>query len=301
MYQKYGKIGINGYKLKAGVCMKGTEFYIAGIKPEDYKIKDIRANKPICFMDKRDTSLSVVLEEIDSIKYMDDNNHKRKLEYCAPNNVSILLSTSKRFIKKSERIFNTTFSNDNFFEKVSDKEKKLYKNSSIIYDYIETIQVAIVFSYTALESFANLSIPEGYFYEMKNNKGILEKYDKDNLERWMPLKDKLSKVLVELFKTRDIRKEDFWNDFCEFEKIRNSIIHQKAINGRDFYKNYFNKDIFKFCEVSEKIIIFFINNNNSKLICPLWPWINGAKNYIPISYNVEDKVEILDDLFENSE
>ena len=126
---------------------------------------------------------------------------------------------------------------------------------------------------------------------MKNNKGILEKYDKDNLERWMPLKDKLSKVLVELFKTRDIRKEDFWNDFCEFEKIRNSIIHQKLLN----------KDIFKFCEVSEKIIIFFINNNNSKLICPLWPWINGAKNYIPISYNVEDKVEILDDLFENSE
>ena len=32
--------------------MSGTEFYICGIKPENYKIKDARANKPICFMDK---------------------------------------------------------------------------------------------------------------------------------------------------------------------------------------------------------------------------------------------------------
>lgn len=280
--------------------MKETEFYIVGIKPEEYKIKDIRANKPICFMDKQDSSLSMVVEEIDNIKYNDNSEKERKIEYCAPNNVSILLSTSKRFIKDAKKIFNTTFSSDDFFKKVTEKEKKLYKNSKVIYDYIEIIQIAIVFSYTALESFANLSIPDGYFYESKNNKGILEKYDKDSIERWMSLKDKLSKVLVELFKTKDIKKEKFWNDFCDFEKIRNSIIHQKAVDGRDFYKNYFNKNIFKLCEVSEKIIIFFINNNNSNLVCPMWPWVDGAKNFIPITHHVEDEVEVIGNIFEDS-
>ncbi len=280
--------------------MKETEFYIVNVKPEDYKIKDIRANKPICFMDKDDSSLSMVVEEIDSIKYIDNVSNERKLEYCAPNNVSVLLYTSKRFVKQAKKIFDTTFSSDAFFDKAPEKQKKLYKNSAMIYDYIETIQVAIVFSYTAIESFANLSIPEGYFYETRNNKGILEKYDKDSIERWMSLKDKVSKILVELFKTKDIIKESFWNDFCELEKIRNCIIHQKAIDGRDFYKSYFNKNIFKLCEVSEKIIKFFINSNKSSLVCPMWPWIEGAKNYIPISHHVEDEFELVGNIFEDS-
>lgn len=280
--------------------MKGTEFYVANVRLEDYKIKDIRANKPLCFRDKNDTSLSMVIEEVDSINYTDNVSKERKLEYCAPNNVSILLSTSKKFTKLAKKTFNSTFSSDDFFEKVLEKQKKLYENSTIIYDYIETIQVAIVFSYTAIESFANLSIPEGYFYETKNNKGILEKYDKDSIERWVSLKDKISKILVYIFKTSDIKKESFWNDFCEFERVRNLIIHQKAIDGRDFYKNYFNKNIFKLCEVSEEIIKFFINNNKSNLVCPMWPWVEGAKSYIPISNNLECEFEITGNLFDNS-
>lgn len=279
--------------------MSGTEFYICGIKPEDYKIKDARANKPICFMDKNNKELSMVVEEIDSIYYIDTNLKKRKLEYCAPNNVGILLATSKKYTKKAQIIFDTTFSDEKFFIKTSEKEKKLYYNSKKVYDYIEIIQMAIVFSYTTIETFANISIPSGYYYETKNSKGILEKYDKDSIERWISLKEKISIILVQLFKSKDIKKEDFWSDFCEFEKIRNTIIHQKAIDGRDFYKNYFNKKIFRLCDVSEKIIKFFIENNESNIICPMWPWINGTKNVIPISHHVEDEVEVMGNIFDD--
>lgn len=279
--------------------MKGAEYYIANIKPQDYKIKDIRANKPLCFMDKENTDLSMVIEEIDKVNIIDEIKVNRSIKYCAPNNISILLSTSKEYVKKAEKMYNNTFCNLNFHENSEDKIKKLYINSKKVYDYLEIIQIAIVFSYTTLEAFANTSIPEDYNYEIKNNKGIIEKYDKNGIERWLSLKDKVSNVLVELFETGDIKKEKFWSQFCELEKIRNSIIHQKSINGRDFYKQYFDVKIFELCKVSEEIIKFFIDNNKSSLVCPMWPWIIGAKNLIPISQNVNDNIELIGNIFDD--
>ena len=56
-------------------------------------------------------------------------------------------------------------------------------NTKIIYNYIEEIQTAIVFGYTALEAFSNLSIPEKYVYTAKpNSKGIVEAFDKMAIE-----------------------------------------------------------------------------------------------------------------------
>lgn len=60
-----------------------------------------------------------------------------------------------------------------------DKKTFLNRVSSTVCDYIEHIQSAIVFAYTALETFANLSIPESYLYHVESkSKGIKEIYDK---------------------------------------------------------------------------------------------------------------------------
>lgn len=57
-----------------------------------------------------------------------------------------------------------------------------------MYNFIETVQVAIVFGYTALETFANLSIPQNLEYKANiNSKGIIKIYNKNAIERWVTL------------------------------------------------------------------------------------------------------------------
>ena len=70
----------------------------------------------------------------------------------------------------------------------------------LIYDYLEEIQTSIVFSYKSLESFCNESIPDEYVYKKTNNKGIVEHYSKEQIERWIPTSEKLSDILPEIFK-----------------------------------------------------------------------------------------------------
>lgn len=267
-----------------------NNFVISGIKTKKCKITDDRSNKPRIICDKKQKDFSMVIQEIDEIKYNDYSGKNRKIDYYSPNNIGILLTAAKRFKNFAKNIYILTFSQDEYFTKKVKEE--LHRNSKDIYDYIETIQIALVFSYTTIETFANTSIPDEYVYETKNNKGILEKYDKDSIERWIPLKEKISIILVNILKTPDIKKETFWNDFCKLEKIRNSIIHQKNISGQDFYKNYFDKKIFNICEVAEKIITFFVKNNKSNLVNVLWPVLNDDKTDVIFTYNdIESEFE----------
>ena len=165
-----------------------------------------------------------------------------------------------------------------------DKKEFLNEISSKVCDYIEQLQTAIVFGYTALETFANLSIPDDYTYETtKNPKGIIETYDKTAIERWLSLKTKLQYILKEIYETKNPEHQKWWGHFSNLEKHRNDIIHQKSIDSTSFYKEYFKKNIFQVCESPLSVIKFFYEahaeNNRTN---PIWPWLVNDKNYFPI-------------------
>ena len=271
------------------------------VYPSQYKIFDIRANKPICFKSIKNgvEEGSMVYQELDQIHFKNNN-----LLYFPPNNVAILLSISKRFLNEAKKIFENKIDSNKINHSLDNVEgnrkEHLIEKSKILYDFIEDIQISIVFSYTALEAFCNLSIPDNYEYKIKNNrKGTIEVYDKRAIERWIPLREKLSQILPEIYQTKRIKKQKFWNYYIKLEKYRNDIIHQKTIKRTEFYKNYFRKDIFDVCQSAENIIKFFYEQHAKKnRTNPLWPWLINKEREFPLMEFKSENFEVIGNLYD---
>ncbi|WP_319506575.1 hypothetical protein [uncultured Methanolobus sp.] len=276
----------NKRKPKAKTSSK--EFLVATKYPQNYQIFDIRSSKPLCYKDSSKEDASMVLQEIDlaSINY---SGKKVQIDYFPPNNVGLLLSISSKAMHMAKKLYDEGMliqNKDDAKTRIVSKKDEIAANSRIIYDYIEMIQTCIVFGYTALEAFTNLSIPDDYEYKTKpNGKGIIEIYDKEAIERWTTLKIKISEILVDVYKTKNIKSLKIWTNLVQFEKMRHEIIHQKTIDNTDFYKQYFHEKVFELCKTPMEIIGFFFENRENKdFTNPLWPWVINSKNDFPVSY-----------------
>lgn len=241
----------------------------------------------------------MVSQEIDEIKFP-----KNPLEFFAPKNVGMLLSISQRYKKLAQELYEEKINprkvNHSYVETDKNKKQFLQEQSIIAADFIELIQIAVVFAYTAIESFANLSIPEDYTYEVKlKNKGITEVYDKVAIERWISLGDKLSNILTKIYKTPKIESQKFWSNLKSLEKHRHNIIHQKSINRTEFYKEYFKEQIFKQIESAQIALQFFYDaHSKENKTNPLWPWAIGKEKAFPIAEFDSKNFEVIGNLYE---
>jgi len=280
------------------MSLKNKPYLIIGLNPEDYKIFDKRIMKPITYQlsfEEEKTEGSMVSQIIDDVQI-----GKKKLEYCMPNNVGVLLSIAKKANEQAQEYFKKHF--EDIQQNDVDKEDKielLKRKSTEVCDYIELIQSAIVFSYTSLEAFSNLSIPENYFYIQKvKNKGIDERYDKEAIEKWINLNTKLNLILPEIYKTKKLQETNLWSYFTKLEKLRHEIIHQKSIDRTEFYKAYFNRDIFKISNIGEDIVKYFYENQKLSIANPLWPWVVGEKKEFPIFKADPKRFEVVGNIHE---
>lgn len=271
------------------------------INPSQYEIFDERINKPIWYrkIENGKETGSMVSQEMDSIDFP-----KNPFEFFAPNNVGMLLSISQRYKASAKDLYNKKINPNtvkhSYIETDKDKKKFLQDKSIVAADYIELIQISIVFAYTAIESFANLSIPENYKYEVKlKNKGITEVYDKVAIERWVSLSDKISKILTDVYSTSKIESNKFWSHLKSLEKHRHSIIHQKSINRTEFYKEYFKEKIFQQIDSAQNVLQFFYDaHSKENKTNPLWPWAIGKEKAFPIAEFESKNFEVVGNLFE---
>lgn len=193
----------------------------------------------------------------------------KRIIYFIPNNVSLSLNLMKKSYKESKLLLKKLLNDDNqkLIKLVEDDKK-------ILYDYFEEIITSVIFSYIAVESFANAAIPEDFIYERVNEKRIKELLDKESIERWLSTSQKVSDILPIILKTNEIKKEEFWGKFKDLEKIRNEIVHQKTIeNGTmldsDLYNKLLSEDIFQKISSSLSVIKFFYDYDNSHPYFPL--------------------------------
>lgn len=274
--------------------------FIYCLQPEQFDIFDDRICKPVCIkqLDKDKEVGSMVFLEMDEISF--PNN---KMSYFPPNNVGLLLSISKRQLKESKEIYNKFVNPNNVDHTFTRPTAKdiLKQKSIVVANYIESIQICIVFGYTALEAFANLSIPDEFEYKMTiKNKGIIELYDKNAIERWVNLGDKFSNILTDIYDTKKIESAKFWSYFIKLEKYRHDIIHQKTIGSTAFYKTYFNKDIFEICACPELVLQFFyIAQAEKQKTNPLWPWLINKDMEFPLTTDyVPENFEVVGNIFD---
>ena len=205
---------------------------IGHIEIQDPRIKEIG----LLEVDFKSTGKRITfeLQEISSL-----TTNAFQMVFLTPNNISILLHVYRDELKKYRlTLLNHVLKND-LGEQYS-KENKFTFTSKMVYEMIQYAESAIVFGYTALEAFVNGCIPDDFSYEITNSKGIIERYNIRAIERWLPLSEKLTKVLCEVFNDKELANQPFWSDFKELERIRNSIIHLKKEDS-DFFHVFFQK------------------------------------------------------------
>ncbi len=111
------------------------------------------------------------------------------------------------------------------------------KDDAAIFSLLEQRMVAIVFAFTALESFANESIPEGYiFRKVRDDNRCTEEFTKGQAEI-LSLDTKLDAVLPPIFGVKSPKGTYVWNRYKIIKKLRDRIIHPKSQDRRPTKSN----------------------------------------------------------------
>lgn len=263
---------------------------VISANPEKFKIFNERLKRPIHFVSQGGSGEALMLE---------GENAKignKKISYFTPNNIAILLSVSNKSQNEAKRLLKEIKTRHNIENSLDD----IKESSKIICDFIEQIQTSIVFTYTTIEAFVNLSIPEEYeYFEIKKEAGVHyeKRFKGSSIERLLPLKTKIKEILPDIYETDPIEKEKFFANFDRLEKLRNKIIHQKSIEHTELYKEYFRDSIFTVCNVSNDLITFFYENCESDFSTnPIWPTIDGKESNFPKAYFNSGDFEVTDSL-----
>ncbi len=100
-------------------------------------------------------------------------------------------------------------------------------------DYVERMIEAILMAFTAIEAFANETIPNDYTYSHhRSSKTILEISDKQKIERNLSLDEKLSNVLPEVIGCRSPKGTRSWESYRQLKNVRDRIVHMKTADRK---------------------------------------------------------------------
>jgi hypothetical protein len=103
---------------------------------------------------------------------------------------------------------------------------------------------------------ANSCIPPGHEHTVVE-KGIKKIYNKESIERWLSLRDKLKLVIPPLLKDVTPVREKWWATFIELEDLRNEIIHTKHSKAEIRYSMLLNERVFKIVSVHNTIVSYY--------------------------------------------
>lgn len=223
-------------------------------------LADIRMARPIFYKELKSNTVA-------NVQPLSINKIGRKyLNYATPNNISLLLSISKRELINAKKIFKTIESN------LSENKKSLCSDDEMreVYNYLESINISTIFAYSAVEAFTNTSIPKDFEYKCENNKGVTEIWKKENIERYFKTTEKIEKLLPEILKTGDLDRK-IKEKFLELEKIRNEIIHPKHDEKviADLQKKLLGTKIFNYIYSAYELIEFFCNADTKHIYFPI--------------------------------
>jgi hypothetical protein len=104
-------------------------------------------------------------------------------------------------------------------------------NHSPLFDFFQAFTAEAVFSYSAIEAFANESIAKEFEYTMVR-KGISTKLVGVQIERELTLEEKLKKVLPSVRGDKGPSGTRLWERYLTLKRTRDRIVHLKTIDRR---------------------------------------------------------------------
>jgi len=227
-----------------------------------------------------------------SIEEMDIKKHK--VRFITPSMVALQINIANEALREV-KVLNNKIQNLHSQQKLDDGSinNLLIEHTLEVYNFIEHAQKAIIFSFTALETFINLSIPNDFIWKKITSRKT-EVYDKEQIERYISWKEKINLVVTDIYEVPQIKKMGFWSDLIELLDIRNRLIHIKSSDDTEVLNDLLNKNIFKICFSSQEYINYvsenMVENDNVKAIdIEKFPIIS-SKNKIALPQKNVDKL-----------
>ncbi len=235
------------------------EFRYGGRSDAHWIVEDIREKRPIALFSLKEKQTMILSQNskasLDSFE----------INFTDYNNIALCLSTAKKSYLRALNILKKL----NKDPIISSKPTK--NNTAMIYDFLEEMQSSVIFSYTAVEAFVNVSIPNDFEYTRFNEKGIKEIWNKNQIERWISTSDKITEILPLVFDCGNIKDQVFWTGFKDLEKLRNQLIHQKSQikDETSITDSLFSARCKSLIEAATKLIDFFYSFKEEHHYYPL--------------------------------
>ena len=151
----------------------------------------------------------------------------------------------------------------------NDKKNVTEDSLKLFYEYFGLTSSFVVMLMTAIEAFVNQKIDDDYKYHKPDQNKCVRVYDFDQIQRWIPLSEKIDEILNKIsgksFAKKYPLKQVHLNNLKE---LRDLVVHTKAGKNYESYTELYNKTLnFKFNEAIE-VIKDFINFYEPNLIEP---------------------------------
>ncbi|GAA0402497.1 hypothetical protein GCM10009133_09040 [Cocleimonas flava] len=243
---------------------------------ENIGLIDYRMLPPKIVSPHDEPSMELIQRDVDEIKV----SKNEELSFFTPSIVSIQLNVAKPALLRCGVLSKE-------LKALAEKQKKsletkeheqLIKDSLVLYEYLECAQTAIMFSFTAIETFFNLSIPEDYEYK-RTSKLKTEIFNKSQIERSISWKEKLTKIIPEIYNISDFSLEPFWGHLHQLIQIRNDIVHQKSSEDTEIVQKLIKLKVpivcFSAIELIEHIYIKASENESIPECCERFPIVSA--------------------------
>jgi len=187
-----------------------------------------------------------------------------------PNATALFLNFAYKLWQETQSFL---INKDNFDQ---DKNRNFYpKNKSAFFDILEKRVAAIVFAYSALESFANEKIPDDYIFEKeREDRRCTERFNKEQIERHVKLEVKLGEILPNLLAVSSPKGNFVWNKFKALQGLRDRIVHLKSHDRKStgpeeetIWKDILNVSMDNPALIAKEIIGYYLQEKDNK---PRW-------------------------------
>lgn len=151
----------------------------------------------------------------------------RLLAFPIPNPSAMMLDASRRAFAEAQRLFAHEALNR------APRGFVQFSSNADAVDFAEHVTVSVFTAYTALECFANETIPPWLTFKKTDRKGEVPRVlGKEQIEREVKLRVKLAVVLPYVFGVASPKGTSAWEAFVKLEKVRNRIVHMKYDDRR---------------------------------------------------------------------
>lgn len=244
--------------ITVGIHMKNNNEKIALVsefKEESFKLLDIRFLPPKILVPSDLDNYKFISRDVEEV-----NIENSKIQFLTPSMVALQINIANESIRKVKKLKDRIKIIPSEQEK-DDRElgEKMIGHTLEVYEFIEQAQKSIIFSFTALETFVNLSIPKDFIWE-KTTTRKKEIYNKEQIERYIPWKEKINLVITDIYKLPEIKQTKFWSSLIELLEIRNRLIHIKSSDDTEVLSDILNKDIIRICFSSQEYINYISEN-----------------------------------------